>query len=90
MVLPGLGKGHAYGSFQHPDTTSTYNWLIDSLPRDCPSIRVISYGYDSKVENSTSTQDIESLSTGFRVALKKIRQGAADKQVSIRLIGDLH
>ena len=49
-------------------------WLRDDLPFDFPSARILIYGYDTKLEDSQSFQDLEALASTFRLALKTIRQ----------------
>lgn len=53
-------------------------WLRDSLPRDIPGLRVLIYGYSSELSGSTSFQDLEAISTGFRTLL-----GAVRRQVNV-------
>ncbi len=48
-------------------------WLIDDLPFDFSRARVLVYGYDTKLADSQSFQDIESLASSFRLSLKTIR-----------------
>jgi surfactin synthase thioesterase subunit len=44
-------------------------WLRDALPKDIPTARIIIYGYNSTVANSTSMQNLEDLATSFRNSL---------------------
>lgn len=71
IVLPGLGGGHAYGSFQ--DSKTNYMWLIDSLRFDYKVFRIVIYGFDTTVPNSNNTQDLEAIATQFRTSLQSIR-----------------
>lgn len=71
LVIPGLGGGHAYGSFQ--DSESEFMWLLDRLRVDQPRFRIMTYGYDTTVPNSDSVQDLEDLATAFRVSLVSVR-----------------
>ena len=70
IALCGLG-GHAFGSFN--ERSSDHMWLRDNLPVDFPEARVLTYGYDTKLENSRSIQDLEAIAGTFRTALKIAR-----------------
>lgn len=41
-------------------------WLRDTLPGSLPGARVVIYGYDAKLQNSKSFQDLEALASNFR------------------------
>lgn len=56
LVVCGLG-GHAFGSFVHK--ANGHMWLCDSLPQDMPTARVMIYGYDSKLQGSSSFATLE-------------------------------
>ena len=71
VLIHGLGGGHAWGTFQDPE--SGYTWPIDSLPMHLPEYRIITYGFDSKLPDSNSTQDLEALGSQLRDALRSIR-----------------
>jgi hypothetical protein len=71
IILPGLGGGHAYGSFK--EEGSDYMWLIDRLPFDYDIFRIITYGFDTTLPNSDNTQDLEAVATEFRASLRSIR-----------------
>lgn len=51
-------------------------WLRDGLSRDLPSARVLIYGYDSHLVNSTSFQNILDIGGKFHNALRAIRKGS--------------
>lgn len=70
IALCGLG-GHAFASFKERD--GNHMWLRDDLPDDFPHARILTYGYDTKLENSQSIQDLEAIATTFRTALKIAR-----------------
>lgn len=77
IAMSGLG-GHAYGSFK--ERRGEHMWLRDSLPEDVtlgqtgkPMARVMLYGYDSGIHDSSSFQHIEDIATGFRAALEDCR-----------------
>ncbi|KAL6807195.1 hypothetical protein GGI42DRAFT_320215 [Trichoderma sp. SZMC 28013] len=44
-------------------------WLRDALPKDIPTARIMTYGYNSIIANSTSMQNLEDLATSFRDSL---------------------
>ncbi|EOD43895.1 putative ankyrin repeat protein [Neofusicoccum parvum UCRNP2] len=48
-------------------------WLLDALPRDLTGVRVLIYGYDTRLTGSKSFQNINDLGTKFRTDLKVIR-----------------
>lgn len=76
MAISGLG-GHAFGSFK--ERNGQHMWLRDSLPyhlrwehTDRPMARVMIYGYESTVANSSSMQNLEDLATSFREDLSRL------------------
>ena len=58
IAITGLG-GHAVGSFRSAD--GKFIWLRDSGPRDIPKARFVTYGYDTRVVNSDSSQGVAQL-----------------------------
>lgn len=52
-------------------------WLRDQLPFDFPRMRVMLYGYDTKLAHSQSFQNIEDLARAFIALLRSI--GAAEQ-----------
>lgn len=58
LAVPGLG-GHSFGSFVHKD--DGHMWLSDSLPKDIPTARVMIYGYDSGLQDSTCFAGLDDL-----------------------------
>lgn len=55
LVVCGLG-GHAFGSFK--EKGGSYMWLRDSLPGHLPGLRILLYGYDSRLDGSDSNQNV--------------------------------
>ena len=49
-------------------------WLLDNLKKDCPSARILTYGYDSKLEESNSFQTLEDLTIAFVKSLQVVRE----------------
>ncbi|MCJ1394781.1 hypothetical protein MMC18_007661 [Xylographa bjoerkii] len=72
IVIHGLGNGHAYGSFKRRG--SEHMWLLDNLKKDCLSARILTYGYDSKLEESNSFQTLEDLTIAFVKSLQVVRE----------------
>ncbi|MCJ1385547.1 hypothetical protein MMC17_008670 [Xylographa soralifera] len=72
VIIHGLGNGHAYGSFK--ERGSEHMWLLDNLKKDCPSARILTYGYDSKLEESNSFQTLEDLTIAFVRSLQVVRE----------------
>ncbi|RDW57492.1 hypothetical protein BP6252_13752 [Coleophoma cylindrospora] len=70
IAICGLG-GHAFGSFKERD--GTHMWLRDSLPKDFPHARIMTYGYDSHIHGSNSFQDFETLASSLRVSVEGIK-----------------
>ncbi|KAK3371759.1 hypothetical protein B0T24DRAFT_579192, partial [Lasiosphaeria ovina] len=69
LAVPGLG-GHPYGSFV--DKGDGHMWLSESLPRDMPTARVMIYGYESGLQDSTSFSGLDDLAGSLRVALRHL------------------
>jgi len=69
LAVPGLG-GHAFGSFVHG--RDNHMWLADSLPYDMPAARVMTYGYETDIKNSTSFASLEDLASALQVALCRL------------------
>ncbi|KAF8243585.1 hypothetical protein K440DRAFT_55354 [Wilcoxina mikolae CBS 423.85] len=55
VAVTGL-SGHAFGSWR--SSSGDIMWLRDSLPRDFPHIRVLTFGYDSELGEPTSTSSL--------------------------------
>lgn len=62
IAVPGLGS-HALGSWKAQNSDEV--WLRDYLPEDIPNIRVLLYGYDTKLPGSQSKQSVEDLGRAF-------------------------
>lgn len=72
IVVPGLG-GHAFGSFK--ERAGEHMWVRDALPKaltggnDYPIARIMTYGYKSTVQNSSSVEHIGDLAESFHSSL---------------------
>lgn len=76
MAVCGLG-GHAFGSFKNKK--DGYMWLRDGLGESVcsddsekPMARVMTYGYDSKLHESSSFQHIGDLATALHQHLSSV------------------
>ncbi|KAH7308576.1 hypothetical protein B0I35DRAFT_442232 [Stachybotrys elegans] len=77
IVVPGLG-GHAYGSFK--ERGGSYMWLQDSLAKDIQPevpttgvVRVLTYGYESRVAESHCFQTLWDLGGKLQASIREIR-----------------
>lgn len=66
IALSGLG-GHAFGSFK--SRGGDFMWLRDDLPYSIPNAGIFIYGYDTRLQGSTSLQCLEDLGLSFKDAL---------------------
>ena len=62
-------------------------WLMDSLPSDLEGAQIWTYGYDTKLVNSSSFQDLEALASTFRRSLMSLTTPLDQKVVPLILIG---
>ncbi|KAH9204746.1 hypothetical protein DL95DRAFT_376793 [Leptodontidium sp. 2 PMI_412] len=82
IAITGLG-GNAYTSFKEPG--GPHMWLQDALPIDLQksvnglvkpnSERILTYGYNTQLENNQSFQVIDDLARQLRGSLRAIREG---------------
>ncbi|KAL7937552.1 hypothetical protein V8C35DRAFT_183222 [Trichoderma chlorosporum] len=70
IAVSGLGS-HAFGSFK--ERNGSYMWLRDSLPHDIPNIRILIYGYDTQMYDSTSFANLDDLANEFQQRIRSIR-----------------
>lgn len=73
IAISGLG-GHAFGSFKERE--GSHMWLRDSLPFDLPGVRIMLYGYDTRLHDSRSFQDLETLASSLRPEIETISSTA--------------
>ncbi|KAF4439923.1 ankyrin repeat-containing protein [Fusarium austroafricanum] len=71
VAVPGLSS-HAIGSWTLSDGSGDF-WLRDFLPYDVPNARILVYGYDSKLDNSHSIENIETMGSALLQYLKAFR-----------------
>ncbi|KAI8631124.1 hypothetical protein F5Y19DRAFT_473523 [Xylariaceae sp. FL1651] len=64
IAISGLAS-HPFGSWQPKSNDKTFMWIRDGLPKDIHGIRSVLYGYDTKLYESQSFQDISDLASEF-------------------------
>lgn len=79
VAISGL-NGHAFGSFKQKG--GPHMWLRDSLPMDCTTARIFTYGYDTRIP---SVQTIYDIARTFILLLGSLRpaEGPSRKLVLI-------
>ena len=70
IALPGLA-GHAFGSWA---VSVERMWIRDFLRHDLPNCRVLTYGYDSRLETDESRAILFDYSNNFVVKLQDMRR----------------
>jgi hypothetical protein len=72
VAVTGLA-GHAFGSWK--SRTQDQMWLRDFLPEDLrgTNIRVLTFGYDSTLKDSTSTSSIQEFSRQLLDSVHSVR-----------------
>ncbi|RFN45021.1 hypothetical protein FIE12Z_10749 [Fusarium flagelliforme] len=78
VAVTGLG-GHGLGSFKQKD--GPFMWLRDGLPVDEPNLRILSYGYDSKIVDSNSFQNLTDLARSFQLDLESIQNSGHSRPI---------
>lgn len=51
-------------------------WLRDTLAQDMPESRIIIYGYDSKIQDSDSFQNVNDIGRKFQHAVREARRNS--------------
>ncbi|RFU34689.1 hypothetical protein B7463_g1659, partial [Scytalidium lignicola] len=70
-AVSGLGA-HAWGSFR--ERGGPFMWLVDSLPREFRGARIMTYGFETKLKNNTSTQNLKDLAKYLLSDLENLRK----------------
>ena len=70
VAVPGLAS-HAIGSWKAPGGNDL--WLRDWLSNDIPNIRVLLYGYDTKLLKSNARSSVEDLGRRLLESLTAFR-----------------
>ncbi|KND89201.1 Protein SERAC1 [Tolypocladium ophioglossoides CBS 100239] len=85
IAVSGLG-GHAFGSFK--ERGGVHMWLRDALPYDLthenddrPMGRAMTFGNDTAVAESTSTQNLEDLASSFHSSLLPLVAGPRTRPI---------
>jgi hypothetical protein len=84
IALTGLG-GHALGSFRLAD--GQFVWLRDALPRTVSKARILTYGYDTKLQGDQSKPSIGRLASVFLDALVAFRRDTGTQRRPLCFIG---
>jgi hypothetical protein len=87
--------GHAYGSWKSRE--SGQMWLQDFLPEDFPNIRIMYFGYDSRIEAKRETSRMIDYGRNFIQQLHNVRSSEevlyelylTDKLLNIYLTGQI-
>ena len=82
LVVPGLG-GHPYDSFVHKG--DGHMWLSDSLPQDMHTARVMIYGYESGLQDSTSFAGLDDLASSLHLEIRRLLRSG--EQTHLILVG---
>ena len=61
-------------------------WLRDSLPKDLPKTRILVYGYDTRLANSTSFQSIDDVGIDLRSSINNIRNYSSVRKIGIHIL----
>ena len=73
IAIHGL-NGHPRDTWTYGEAEGQVFWLQDSLPKALPGARIFTYGYDSKLFWSSSTDDIDTFAKGLLDHLDLERQ----------------
>lgn len=82
LAVSGLGS-HPFGSFVHKEDGNM--WLTNNLPRDIPTARVMIFGYESRLQDSTSLVQLEDLASPLQDAVSRLLR--SDRGKPLLLIG---
>jgi hypothetical protein len=85
VAVHGL-SGHAFGSWAHfDDPTKRYiMWLRDFLGEDMPNVRVMIYGYEARLDKTTTVSRLVDYRRSFLGELISCRRGN-----EVRMLYDL-
>jgi hypothetical protein len=76
VAVHGL-SGHAFGSWAHfNDSTNRYiMWLKDFLGEDVPNVRIMVYGYEARLDRTTTMSRLVDYRRAFLGELSSCRRG---------------
>ncbi|KAH8758171.1 hypothetical protein F5882DRAFT_417648 [Hyaloscypha sp. PMI_1271] len=86
VAVVGLGS-HPFATFRSPEPKSDGMWLRDFLPQDIEHIRVILYGYLSRVDSSRSIETIEDIAKTLLNRLTHFRRATSTQKRPLILLG---
>ncbi|KAL7901866.1 ankyrin repeat protein [Trichoderma sp. SZMC 28014] len=78
IAISGLG-GHAFGSFK--ERHGSFMWLRDALPIDYPGARILIYGYETRLIQSRSFQNLTDLGKALQIDMKGIREFSQSRPI---------
>ncbi|KAL0937157.1 uncharacterized protein CTRU02_206888 [Colletotrichum truncatum] len=78
IAVSGLG-GHAFGSFK--ERQGSFMWLRDALPLDVPNARILIWGYNTHLAESSSFQNLSDLGILLKTDLKGIRDSSQPRSI---------
>ncbi|KAJ4387255.1 hypothetical protein N0V93_007844 [Gnomoniopsis smithogilvyi] len=78
LAISGLGS-HPFGSFVHKKDANM--WLVDDLPKDMPTARVMIYGYKSGLQDNNSIVQIDDLANSLRIILRQLLESRGSKPI---------
>jgi Putative serine esterase (DUF676) len=73
VSISGLAS-HPFGSWKQRESDVNFMWLRDRLPLDLKHVRSIIYGYDTKLHNSESFQNVEDIARALVARLNSTIQ----------------
>lgn len=88
FAVSGLAS-HPFGSWKARNDRVDFMWLRDGLPKHCSNFRCIIYGYDSRLPDSRSFQDIEDISKALTRRLRSIGCSSPSAKPTILLAHSL-
>lgn len=71
IAVTGLA-GHAFGSWK--ERNGEFMWLRDALPSALPTARIMTYGYGSKLQGSTSDSSFRSYAASLLAQVESARK----------------
>lgn len=75
VAISGIGS-HPFGSWQPHGGNKEFMWIRDTLPSVLPQSRMILYGYDTDMRQTTSFQKVEDLAISLVKNLRLLRDSS--------------
>ncbi|KAI1341261.1 hypothetical protein F5Y15DRAFT_414378 [Xylariaceae sp. FL0016] len=79
VAISGIGS-HPFGSWQPHGSNKEFMWLRDALPKLLPQARVVLYGYDTQLTNSSSFKRVEDIALSLVKDLRLVRNSAISQR----------